>query len=210
MPATRRKPTPVECSICSKVISRKGDLPRHMQTHASNKEELKLPCPIPGCKVRTLQKSNLQTHIATHTGKGLRYCPDCAFATTSASTLTRHRKKHHGHRPYGREASPPSAAAPYPSVRYVTPEVSSPAVSARRSPRSATPDSRASSRNSPLAGSSNSLRRSSPPTTINQPSPPVSPLLTSTRTRNYYLPLALLPKPLTQEDYPTFNFSSLS
>jgi hypothetical protein len=30
----------VECSVCSKVISRKADLPRHMRTHAENKDDL--------------------------------------------------------------------------------------------------------------------------------------------------------------------------
>ncbi|KIK39073.1 hypothetical protein CY34DRAFT_89894 [Suillus luteus UH-Slu-Lm8-n1] len=87
---------PVECSICHTVISRKADFPRHMLTHASNKEELYLPCPIPGCCHRTLQKSNLQTHIAGHTKNGRR------------------------------ESSRPAAAA-YPSVRYITPQVEIPA-----------------------------------------------------------------------------------
>jgi hypothetical protein len=42
-----------------------------------------------------------------------------------------HRKKYHGYRPnppshYGRRASRRSAAAPYPCVRYITPEVEIP------------------------------------------------------------------------------------
>ncbi|KIK34495.1 hypothetical protein CY34DRAFT_17691 [Suillus luteus UH-Slu-Lm8-n1] len=127
MPATRRKSTPVECDICSKVICRRGDLPRHMQTHATNKEDLKLLCPISGCGHRTLQKSNLQTHIARHTGE-LKNCPDCTFANADPSQITEHRKEVHGHMPkprryFGRTASRRSAAAPYPSVRYLTPEV---------------------------------------------------------------------------------------
>lgn len=230
MPATRRKPIPVQCSICHKVICRKGDLPRHMLTHASNKEELKFPCPVPGCDHRTLQKSNLQTHIGTHTGKGLHYCPDCPFASTESSRVMEHRKKYHGYRPnppshYGRRASRRSAAAPYPCVRYITPEVSTPqaAVRARRPPRAATPDSRASSRNSPVAGSSTSLPSSSPPYVVSplsspstppaainyQPSPPDSPLSLSTRTRHCYL-VPSVPTSITQTENMTFDFSSLS
>jgi hypothetical protein len=91
----------------------------------------KLLCPISGCGHRTLQKSNLQTHIARHTGE-LKKCPDCTFANADPSQITEHRKEVHGHRPkprryFGRTASRRSAAAPYPSVRYLTPEVEIPA-----------------------------------------------------------------------------------
>ncbi|KAF8547365.1 hypothetical protein OG21DRAFT_925623 [Imleria badia] len=34
---------------CGKTISRKADLPRHMKTHAENKEALKYRCPCIGC-----------------------------------------------------------------------------------------------------------------------------------------------------------------
>ncbi|KAG1767134.1 hypothetical protein EDD22DRAFT_1048932 [Suillus occidentalis] len=193
MPAIRRQYAPVECSICHTVISRKADFSRHMMTHASNKEELKLPCPIPGCGHRTLQKSNLRTHIAGHTKNG-------------------------------RRASPRPAAAAHPSVRYISPEASRPAVRARDPPRPSTPETRASSTNSHRTVSSTSLPRSppahvvsprsspsTPPTaSTHQLSPPISSLSTSLRQPSAYL-VSFVPEPMAMTDFfPYFNFSSLS
>ncbi|KAG2345592.1 hypothetical protein BDR05DRAFT_880060, partial [Suillus weaverae] len=86
--------TPVDCPICHKAISRKADLPRHMRTHDENKEALMHGCPFPNCDYKTLQKSNAQTHIRTHTRERSKTCPHpgCAFATTDPASLTRHRK----------------------------------------------------------------------------------------------------------------------
>ncbi|KAG2096699.1 uncharacterized protein F5147DRAFT_375356 [Suillus discolor] len=202
MPATGRNSKPVECSVCRKVISRKADLPRHMRTHAENKEAFMHACPYDGCDYKTLQKSNVQTHIRTHTRERSKTCPhpECPFSTTDPGSLTRHRKSEHGYKPKARripddKAARKDAAAPYPITRIAKPEVSCPAVRSRH-PSPATPNSRASSRYSPWTDSSPiSLRRSpspyvvsplsspSPPRTTSnlQPSPPISPLSTSTR-----------------------------
>ncbi|KAG2113974.1 hypothetical protein DEU56DRAFT_688856, partial [Suillus clintonianus] len=82
------------CTVCHKTISRKADLPRHMRTHDDHKEALMHACPFFDCDYKTLQKSNMQTHIRTHTGERSKICPHpgCAFATTDPGSLTRHRK----------------------------------------------------------------------------------------------------------------------
>ncbi|KAG1832207.1 hypothetical protein EV424DRAFT_1313676, partial [Suillus variegatus] len=93
--------TPVNCPVCHKTISRKADLPRHMRTHDEHKEALMHACPFPNCDYKTLQKSNLQTHIRTHTRERSKTCPHsgCAFSTTDPGSLTRHRKQVHGYEP---------------------------------------------------------------------------------------------------------------
>ncbi|KAG1762129.1 hypothetical protein EDD22DRAFT_1029175 [Suillus occidentalis] len=123
MPATRHNTTPVNCPICDKAISRKADLPRHVRTHYKHNEAFMHACPFPNCAYKALQKTNLQTHIRTHTGKLSHRCPQCAFATTDQASLTRHRKNLHGYQPRARrylsgKAARLSAAAPYPSTQY--------------------------------------------------------------------------------------------
>ncbi|KAG1852727.1 hypothetical protein F4604DRAFT_1805247 [Suillus subluteus] len=91
-------------------------------------------CPFPDCDYKTLQKSNVQTHIRTHTRERSKTCPHpgCAFATTDPASLTRHRKRLHSYEPKARrnlggKAARWSAAAPYPSTRFMRPEGDIPA-----------------------------------------------------------------------------------
>ncbi|KAG2059053.1 hypothetical protein BDR06DRAFT_1003685 [Suillus hirtellus] len=134
MPAARRNMTSVDCHICHRTISRKADLPRHMQTHDEHKEALMHACPFPDCNFKTLQKSNVQTHIRTHTRERSKTCPHpgCTFATTDPASLTRHRKHLHNYDPKARrnlggKAARRSAAAPYPSTQFMKPEEDIPA-----------------------------------------------------------------------------------
>ncbi|KAG0698648.1 hypothetical protein DFH29DRAFT_1017797 [Suillus ampliporus] len=135
MPAANRVHAPVDCPVCHKTIGRKADLPRHMCTHDGNKEALMHACPFPNCDYKTLQKSNMQTHIRTHTRERSKTCPHprCEFATTDLGSLTRHRKQLHGYEPkahhnFGGRAACQSAAAPYRSLsRPVKAEVEIPA-----------------------------------------------------------------------------------
>ncbi|KAJ6615467.1 hypothetical protein B0H10DRAFT_2220313 [Mycena sp. CBHHK59/15] len=92
----------VTCATCGATVKRSSDLPRHMLTHAKNKEDLMFQCPIPECGHRTLQRSNLETHIRIHTNVKPLQCavtlPDgskCDFATSDPSSLHRHKKRKH-------------------------------------------------------------------------------------------------------------------
>ncbi|KAG1719794.1 hypothetical protein EDB19DRAFT_627458 [Suillus lakei] len=83
---------------------------------------------------KTLQKSNMQTHIRTHTHERSKTCPHpgCAFATTNPGNLTRHRKHLHGyepksHRNPGGKATRRFTAAPYRFTRFMKPEGEIPA-----------------------------------------------------------------------------------
>ncbi|KAK7036007.1 hypothetical protein R3P38DRAFT_2910159 [Favolaschia claudopus] len=95
-----------QCDICGLALRRHTDLPRHMLLHASNKESLMFRCPVEGCRHQTLQKSNLATHIRTHTRAKPHKCPEywpngvkCDFTTADPSSLHRHRKRKHGYAP---------------------------------------------------------------------------------------------------------------
>ncbi|THU93535.1 hypothetical protein K435DRAFT_967270 [Dendrothele bispora CBS 962.96] len=96
MPALRTKDK-YECQHCGKQFGRPYDLKRHVQVH--DPDARKCNCPEPGCDFSTLQKSNLDTHIRTHSGTKSKVCPDCDFATCDPSSLTRHRKHFHGYSP---------------------------------------------------------------------------------------------------------------
>ncbi|KAJ7184190.1 hypothetical protein C8R46DRAFT_1208425 [Mycena filopes] len=94
------------CDQCGASMKRVADLPRHMLLHAKNKEEFMFTCPVAGCTHQTLQRSNLDTHIRTHTRAKPHKCPEylpngqkCIFATADPSSLHRHRKRKHGYQP---------------------------------------------------------------------------------------------------------------
>ncbi|KAG2149320.1 hypothetical protein DEU56DRAFT_59759 [Suillus clintonianus] len=185
MPAVERNETSVACTVCDKVISRKGDLPRHMRTHAEDKEALMHACPFPNCDHKTLQKSNMQTHIRTHTREFSKTCPHpgCAYATTDPGSLTHHRKALHGYEPKARcipggKAARRSAAAPYPSTQSMKSEAEIP--ESLDFAVLVSPKSQASSTNSPGRDSSpTSPPRASSPFMISPLSSPPPPLTTT-------------------------------
>ncbi|KAJ7718206.1 hypothetical protein DFH07DRAFT_334862 [Mycena maculata] len=94
------------CEICGLYLRRNTDLPRHMLTHSKDKHSMMYTCPMDNCGHRTLQKSNLATHIRTHTRAKPHKCPEyhangakCDFSTADPSSLHRHRKRKHGYTP---------------------------------------------------------------------------------------------------------------
>ncbi|KAJ7490976.1 hypothetical protein FB451DRAFT_1514195 [Mycena latifolia] len=111
------------CAICGAYLRRNTDLPRHMLTHSKDKHSLMFTCPMDGCGHQTLQKSNLATHIRTHTRAKPHKCPEvlpsgqpCDFSTADPSSLHRHRKRKHGYTPRPKPA-PYARAGPYARVR---------------------------------------------------------------------------------------------
>ncbi|KAF5325713.1 hypothetical protein D9611_000168 [Ephemerocybe angulata] len=137
--STQRARVPVQCPTCEKVVNRKADLTRHMQVH--NKGAERYTCPYQECTYATLQKSNLTTHLRTHTGEKRFSCQDspgqCDFRTSDPAAFTRHRKKKHGYVPQARsrkgsiatelESSPapstsgPSTGTPFPQDPLIRP-----------------------------------------------------------------------------------------
>ncbi|GAW08892.1 transcriptional repressor ctcf-like [Lentinula edodes] len=95
------------CTICQAIISNRTDLPRHMRIHSADKHKFMHRCPYPDCNFENLQKSNVETHIRTHTKSKTNNCPDCDFTTVDPGSLTRHRKRIHGYIPKSRRSRHP-------------------------------------------------------------------------------------------------------
>ncbi|KAJ7131675.1 hypothetical protein C8R43DRAFT_1024248 [Mycena crocata] len=124
--ATSVQPLPLKgedngatCVICGLYLRRNTDLPRHMLIHSKDKQSLMFTCPMDGCGHQTLQKSNLATHIRTHTRAKPHKCPEyfsnghkCDFSTADPSSLHRHRKRKHGYTPRPKPTSPPIGYSP--------------------------------------------------------------------------------------------------
>ncbi|KAJ7066472.1 hypothetical protein C8F01DRAFT_703056 [Mycena amicta] len=90
------------CPTCGTTVGRASDLSRHMLTHKKNKEDFMYSCPFPDCGHKTLQKSNLETHIRIHTNYRPLQCPylladgtRCDYTTSDPSSLHRHKKRKH-------------------------------------------------------------------------------------------------------------------
>ncbi|KAJ7235291.1 hypothetical protein B0H12DRAFT_148988 [Mycena haematopus] len=99
---TSGRANPATCTTCGTTLTRAADLPRHNLTHAKDKEKFMFQCPFPECGHKTLQRSNLETHIRTHTNARPLQCSiifsdgsRCNFTTSDPSSLHRHKKRKH-------------------------------------------------------------------------------------------------------------------
>ncbi|KIK56466.1 hypothetical protein GYMLUDRAFT_247958 [Collybiopsis luxurians FD-317 M1] len=117
-PKTESSRDPTVCDVCGTRVARKGDIPRHMQSHLSAEEKASISyfCPYEDCTYRSLQKVNVDTHIRKHTQVKDIQCPTCNFATGDPGSLTRHRKRRHEYVPKQRKprtpGNGPSGATP--------------------------------------------------------------------------------------------------
>ncbi|KAJ7578645.1 hypothetical protein C8J56DRAFT_353490 [Mycena floridula] len=93
------------CHICHRTLSRANDLSRHIKSCHSPAETKAFCCPFAGCTYSNSQKSNLKTHINTHTGEQSSKCPNCPFKSTDPGSLTRHRKRLHNYIPKPRKSN---------------------------------------------------------------------------------------------------------
>ncbi|KAK0184395.1 hypothetical protein F5146DRAFT_1228782 [Armillaria mellea] len=92
--ATALRPYPCLDVKCKKSFTREWDLKRHGKTHFPKEkmEAIKYPCTFPGCHHKSLQLTNLKTHMnKKHYNVKNRECSFCAFKTADASALTRHK-----------------------------------------------------------------------------------------------------------------------
>ncbi|EAU86733.1 hypothetical protein CC1G_06494 [Coprinopsis cinerea okayama7 len=85
------------CSECNKAFTRSTDLRRHAKIH--DEYAARYVCTYPRCAYATLQRSNLRTHLATHTGEKRHECnlDGCTFRCADPASLIRHRKRIHGY-----------------------------------------------------------------------------------------------------------------
>ncbi|KAF7311424.1 C2h2 finger domain [Mycena kentingensis (nom. inval.)] len=80
------------CPHCDWSWVRPMDLRRHMLTHLSPEErkEFEHCCPVGSCAYKTLQPSNLKTHMNIHLGVKPYGCKMCGFAAADRSGVYRH------------------------------------------------------------------------------------------------------------------------
>ena len=79
------------CHICSKSLSRKNDLKRHVMLHTG---ERKFSCSF--CATRFVSKGDLNKHVRSHTGEKPYQCdfPRCSKSFALKGDLNKHRRIH--------------------------------------------------------------------------------------------------------------------
>ncbi|TFY78981.1 hypothetical protein EWM64_g5031 [Hericium alpestre] len=157
----------VPCPQCDKTFSRKYDMTRHVKgIHDKIRE--------PECPFAAAQKSALETHMNTHSGRRPNVCPECSITYRDPSSLSRHKKQQHGHIPHhtaawhAKQSRKNARASPY--------DVSAPAARGTARAKRTAAASEASSSSASSGYSSSPSLSSSAGSDLSLPTPPpVSP-----------------------------------
>ncbi|XP_064478366.1 zinc finger protein 782-like [Ornithodoros turicata] len=124
-----------ECELCDASFTERGDLKRHVQTHAEARRHKCEHCPATFryasslkrhmythaaekphqctlCPATFIYASALQRHMLTHTGGKPHKCERCGATFADCSTLKRHTRAHTGEKPFECELCPASFTRP--------------------------------------------------------------------------------------------------
>jgi len=91
----KTKQKPYGCSVCTKSLSRKLDLKRHMRVHTGEKL---YSCSQ--CSKSFAQSSGLQGHLRIHSGEKPYSCSQCSKSFAHSSGLQKHLRIHSMEKPY--------------------------------------------------------------------------------------------------------------
>ncbi|EEC19525.1 regulator of sex-limitation, putative [Ixodes scapularis] len=91
---------PFGCSLCQRSFSKEAHLHRHMDKHASRKDQ----CPV--CQLLCSSGHQLQIHMRTHTGEKPYACDLCPRRFTKQVNLKRHLQVHTKKRARWKRAGP--------------------------------------------------------------------------------------------------------
>ncbi|PIC53002.1 hypothetical protein B9Z55_002879 [Caenorhabditis nigoni] len=85
-----------QCTVCSKILTRKNDLDRHMKIHTGEKNYI-----CPECKKEFRLKCTLKNHMATHSDEPPQIqCTVCQKEFFEKKTLVIHMRIHTGEQPF--------------------------------------------------------------------------------------------------------------
>lgn len=84
------------CDVCGQAFPLKMQLVAHMRRHGQRIHK----CPFPNCRWDFVFKSELNSHVRTHTGEKPFLCDICGYSGATKTRLARHSRIHTGERTY--------------------------------------------------------------------------------------------------------------